>query len=241
MANPPLSPALSVRLVSQKTDGQIPRITRASALIVAENYALRWVSVTAAGAGGATGATGATGPSGTAGAAGATGSTGATGATGAAGSAGSAGAVGATGPVGATGATGSVGGTGATGATGNAGLIEYRWGSDAGSGSLSTRYLDIRHTTPSSAELNGRLFAQLAATLTTLRVYADTANSLASCVITLRKNGVDTLLTLVLAASATSASVSSSVSVVQGDVLSVSYTQSTTENNTALGLRLVAF
>lgn len=242
----PASNTVPIRLVSGKTDGLAPRINRASSYLLsvadgAGGFAAEWRAVDT------TGAVGPTGPTGPSGAAGPSGPAGSTGPTGAAGPSGVAGGVGPTGPTGPSGATGSAGltagPTGPTGPTGPSGALAtgvFRWGTISGPASVATLFLHPGSNTSNGTESFSRRVSTGSLTLTFLRVKIATAFAVASFTVTLRVNGVDTALTVTVAAGATSGSITGgSVSVVDKDLLTLKYTQTTTEAQAALGLALV--
>lgn len=118
---------------------------------------------------------------------------------------------------------------GDTGGSGSA-FGALSWNPTGVPGTTSTRYLIPSEVGPDAAE-----YFQLAAgpgTYTSLAVVATVALATDSVTYTVRKNGVDTALTVTVAAGATSAVGSGSVAVVAGDRISIKVVQSGTETTT---------
>jgi collagen triple helix repeat protein len=199
------------------------------------------------GIGGATGATGSTGGTGPTGASGATGPTGSTGVSGPSGPTGGTGTTGSTGPTGRTGPTGTsstvTGGTGPTGPTGSASGLAFQWACDSEAvvSFLSNHFITIRGSqVPNTSEQFSFRIMPAAATLTQMLVFINNPFVTASVTVTLRKNSVDTSLTVTITAGNTTGQITGqSVSVVAQDQISMSYSQSTPETNLTLGLRAV--
>lgn len=109
------------------------------------------------------------------------------------------------------------------------------WNTSANLGSTSTFYLFPNEGAQDTTE-----YFQLAAgpgTYTTLKVISSLALSPDTVTFTLRLNGVDTGLTVTLAAGATTATGTGSVTVVEGDLLSMKMVQSgSTVSATRLGV-----
>ena len=226
------TPSLNIRRVSDALQGMIPA-TLALCALVSDATASRAECRTLADfSTGAVGATGATGPAGAAGPAGAVGATGAAGAVGATGAAG---AVGATGAAGAVGATGAAGATSAAGASGVAGQARsaFSWQYTNATNTTLARFLQASGLVLSSEQ--GRFHVTQATSL--IRIVINVLGAVYTTdtiTLTLRKNGVDTALTVALAPAGTTASATASVSVAVNDVLTMKVTQSGTESTAAV-------
>ena len=141
------------------------------------------------------------------------------------------GPTGATGAQGVTGATGSNGATGATGATGETGATgssaSYFVGAlvDATVAASSTRYTTVYKDGLASTEI-GTIIVPTSFTASSLYVYLRTSQTgTGSMVVTVRKNGANTDLTVTISAGSAGATIHTdlvnSVSFVAGDLLSI--------------------
>lgn len=120
-----------------------------------------------------------------------------------------------------------------TGDTGGGGTAfgPLTWNQLSSASGLGTKYLPPYEIAPDAAE-----YFQIVAgvgTYTRITVVASVAFTTDTFTYTVRKNGVDTGLTVTLAASATSATGTGSVSVVDGDRISIKVVQSGSEVKTS--------
>lgn len=120
-----------------------------------------------------------------------------------------------------------------TGDTGGGGTAfgPLTWNTSSAAAALGTKYLLPYETEPGSTECFQIVSGP--GTYTTIKVVASAAFATDSFTYTVRLNGVDTGLTVTLAAGATSAVGTGSVAVVAGDRISVKVVQSGSEVNTA--------
>jgi len=220
-----LTASLNIRRVSDAIPGLLPELV-VDSFPISDPTGSRviYAPLASVGAAGATGVAGATGASNAAGATGATGPMGATGAAG---------------PVGATGAAGAVGATGATGASGVLGSVfagPFWWSTDTYTGSTSARYFAPGGGDVSSAADYGKVHVPAAITLTAIRVkFYGTPASTANLTFTMRKNGVDTAITITINAGATSGTATGfSVSCAEGDRLTIKAQESASETLTGV-------
>ena len=156
-----------------------------------------------------------------------TGPTGATGPTGVTGPTGRTGPTGATGPTGPTGATGP---TGTTGPTGQAAEMLWSWAGVTMLTGTGTNFLGLNDVVQTT-EARGQTVSPVAVTAGTLYAILGTANAASAETATFRVNGVDTVLACTIAANATAANSSGTVSVAAGDRISCSVVNGT--SNTA--------
>ena len=158
------------------------------------------------------------------GSSGTTGGTGATGATGATGSTGFTGATGATGSTGATGATGAMGVTGATGISG-ATVYPILFGIFGGGGNAANNnFANAIGTGWQASEDASRIYVSKSLTLKNLFVWVIAAAGVGnSRTVTVRKNGANTLLSVVIsgAVQTDGSDIVDTVSLVSGDYITI--------------------
>jgi hypothetical protein len=111
----------------------------------------------------------------------------------------------------------------------------FTWTYSNGVATSADRFVQRASTNALSSEAGGQTVVLRPRTLVRLVVtILGTPYVTDSATFTLRKNGVDTALTLTLAAGATSGSVTGSVSVAAGDRLTVKLNQSGTESTAGI-------
>lgn len=111
----------------------------------------------------------------------------------------------------------------------------FSWVYSNGVATSADRWVQRASTTATSQEAGGQTVVVYARTLVRLVVtILGTPYTTDSATYTLRKNGVDTALTVTLAAGASSASATGSVSLAPGDRLTMKLNQSGTEATAAI-------
>ncbi len=241
-----MTPEQSLALWAQKARAVRARCDALCSALMAMGAApelLGPASYTEGGAGpqGPQGAAGSAGAQGAAGSAGGAGPQGPQGAAGSAGGAGTQGPQGAAGSAGGAGPQGPQGAAGSAGAQGAAGLgLFFQWACVAAPAIASARYMVCTGGAVSATEAQGQWLVGADCTLTYLRVRANAALATNSVTVMVRKNGVNTALTVTLAGAGTSGAITGqSVAFAAGDRVSLSLTQSSTEAQAAWNFRAV--
>lgn len=107
---------------------------------------------------------------------------------------------------------------------------QYSWQQFGSNATTLVRYLQVSSTTTGNNESLGRVLVMYSTTLVRLDVrVTGTPFTTDSCTFTLRKNGVDTALTVALGVGATAVNITGSVSVAPGDILTMKAVQSGSE------------